>query len=56
MTQEFYRENYTDFEWFVLLKELGEKGLPNEYVDIFDREGEISEDYTDLFNIDIYQL
>ena len=51
---KYYREEHTDLEWFGLMKSMGEN-LPNEYCDVFDREGEISEDYSDIFNIDIYK-
>ena len=50
---KYYREEHTDFEWFNLMRSMGES-LPNEYCDIFDRDGEISEDYSDIFNTDLY--
>jgi hypothetical protein len=51
----FYREDFTDLEWFNKMKSLGEN-LPNEYCDIFDRHGEVSEDYEDIMNVDVYIL
>ena len=50
-----YRIEYTDFEWFELMKKYGEN-LPEEYCDIFERDGEIAEEYEDIFNIDAYEI
>ena len=50
-----YREHYTDFEWFEIMKRCGES-LPIEYCDMFDRYDEISEDYEDIFTVDLYIL
>ena len=51
--KRYWREDYSDFSWFELMKSMGES-LPLEYCDIFDRDGEISEDYDLIFNVDIY--
>jgi len=51
--KKLFRIDFTDFEWFEKMRNLGEN-LPSEYCDIFDRDGEISEDYSDIMNIDIY--
>lgn len=51
---KLYREQFTDLEWFNILTTIGEN-VPSEYCDIFDREGEISEDYSELFDIDMYE-
>jgi len=50
-----YREDYTDLQWYELMKKHGED-LPEEYCDVFDRQGEVCEDYEDIFNVDIYEL
>jgi hypothetical protein len=49
----YYRCEFTDFEWFDLMNKFGED-LPTEYCDIFDRDGEVGEEYADLFNVDVY--
>ena len=49
----YFREDYTDFEWYELLKKHNEDVCSN-YGDVFDRYGEIREEYGDLFNINIY--
>ena len=49
----YYREEYTDYDWYELMQSMGEN-LPNDYDDIFDIHGEISEKYSDIFNVDIY--
>jgi|1_EtaG_2_1085319.scaffolds.fasta_scaffold53218_2 hypothetical protein len=49
----YYREEYTDYDWYELMQSMGEN-LPNDYHDIFDIYGEISEKYSDIFNVDIY--
>lgn len=54
-TKSLYREEYNDYEWFMMMKSLGEN-LPIEYCDVFNRDGEISEDYDNIFNINIYRL
>ena len=48
-----YRIDYTDLEWFVTMKGYNEN-LPEEYCDIFDRDGEVSEEYADIMNVDVY--
>lgn len=48
-----YREDYTDLEWFELMTKHGEN-LPSEFCDVFDRDGEVSEDYLDIFTTDLY--
>jgi hypothetical protein len=50
-----FREDYTDSEWFDKMKELGEN-LPEEYCDVFDRYGEVAEEYEDIMNVDAYEL
>lgn len=50
---KIFREDYTDLSWFEKMKQLGEN-LPNEYCDIFDREGEIAEEYLDIMTPDMY--
>ena len=49
----YYREEFTDFEWFELMTKFGED-LPSEYADVFDRDGEVGEEYSDIFNINVY--
>ena len=51
--KKHYREEYTDLEWFTLMKNKGED-LPNNYSDIFDRYGEILEEFDDIMNVNIY--
>ena len=52
---KYYKEDYKydDYSWYKILKSNGEN-LPSEYCDLFDRCGEVSEEYEDLFNCDIY--
>ena len=52
---KLHRAEYTDKQWFDILHGCREN-LPTEYADIFDREGEISEDYSPLFNIDLLEV
>ena len=51
--KRMYRIDYTTFKWFEKMKELGEN-LPNEYCDIFDRNGEFAEEYHDIMTTDLY--
>ena len=53
--QILHREDYTDYEWFMLMREHGEC-LPSEFCDIFDRYGEFTEEYQDIMDVDIYVL
>lgn len=53
--KRIYREDYTDHEWFELMRDAGEN-LPEEYCDVFDRHGEVAEDYEDIFNVNLYIL
>ena len=50
---KYCRIDYTDRQWFKLMKSFGEN-LPEEYCDCFDRHGEYSEEYHDIFTTDIY--
>lgn len=51
----YYREDYTDLEWYELLLSFEEE-LPKDYNDIFDSHGEIHDDYWELFNMDVYMV
>ena len=51
---KLYREEFTDFNWYELMKACGES-LP-EYCDIFDRHGEFGEEYHDIMTCNIYIL
>lgn len=48
-----YREEYTDLEWFNKMRAFKES-LPQEYCDIFDRHGEIADEYDDIMNVNVY--
>jgi len=48
-----YREEYTDLEWFNKMRAFKEN-LPQEYCDIFDRHGEIADEYDDIMNVNVY--
>jgi|TARA_R110000737_G_scaffold49361_1_gene70091 hypothetical protein len=51
---QYFRIDYTDHEWYKLMKSFGEN-LPTEYCDCFDRHGEVAEDYEGIFCCDIYK-
>ena len=51
----FYRGDFTDFNWYELMKSCGES-LPEEYCDVFDRQGEYAEEYHDIMTCNIYTL
>ena len=53
--EQYFRIDYTDQEWWLLLCMFGEK-LPPLYNDCFDEYGEYAEEYHDIFTTDIYQV
>ena len=52
--KQYFRIDYTDHEWFELMKKHDEK-LPENYHDCFDEHGEYVEEYYDIFTTDIYK-
>ena len=50
---QYFRIDYTDYEWFVLMKKLGEN-LPSEYHNCFDDYGIYTDEVWELFTVDIY--
>ena len=53
--KQYFKIDYTDYKWFKLMKKLGED-LPIKYCDCFDEYGEYTEEYYDIFTVDIYKI
>ena len=53
--KQYFKIDYTDYKWFKLMKKLGED-LPIKYCDCFDKHGEYTEEYYDIFTVDIYKI
>tara|TARA_X000001382_G_scaffold89207_1_gene63902 strand:- start:724 stop:900 length:177 start_codon:yes stop_codon:yes gene_type:complete len=51
--KQYFRIDYTDLQWYNLMKRFKEK-LPNKYCDCFDMFGEIAIEYCHIFNVDVY--
>tara|TARA_Y100000401_G_C8284689_1_gene205418 strand:+ start:776 stop:949 length:174 start_codon:yes stop_codon:yes gene_type:complete len=50
---QYFRIDYTDYEWFILMKKLGEE-LPSKYYDCFDGSGIYTDEVWEVFTVDIY--
>ena len=52
----YFRSSFTTREWFNLMKKHEGGNLPEEYCTLFDRDGEVGEEYSDIMNADNYVL
>jgi len=53
--EQYFRIDYTDHEWFELMKKHDEK-LPKNYHDCFDNSGIYKDEVREIFEVDIYIL
>jgi len=51
---QYFRIDYTDYEWYELMLKMNQK-LPNNYHDCFDDYGVIKDKYIDIFCVDIFK-